>query len=324
MPAYQHYGLFFSADQVKTAQNQQNSEPFHAAWEVLNHPPANDSDTLNKTFIHALRYRLNDDLKAGADALRELQNGIGLDPSGAVLHDLMRTVTLAQIFELISDHPEFSGSDRDTWLRRFAQHIEHLNQTTTQLSPESSGQGLRATSHSPLLPTLWQGLVNLCAGIVLESDSLFEAGAQAYRETIDRDIRPEGYLPHAVEGEDGGSLERQLLAVAALTLMAEAARHVNVDLWGYSSRGISAITANLYCIYYYYYPDQWRWDTVTEAQSTPLYQALGGFFEIFNQHTRTNDLKLMFEALRPFYNPAVGGLTTLTHAVAGKRKLFGS
>src|SRR5262245_51355458 len=99
MPVYQHYGLFFSAEQIETALKNRDHEPFKPAFALLNQPP-NPPDVVSSTFLHALRYRVEQDLQAGAYALSELQSGVGLDGSDNHLADLLRAVALAQVFEM--------------------------------------------------------------------------------------------------------------------------------------------------------------------------------------------------------------------------------
>ena len=159
---------------------------------------------------------------------------------------------------------------------------------------------------------------------MLDANDRFEAGCEVFRHTIEQ-VRPEGYLPAAVEGEDEASFHRQFFVVAALVCMAEAAGHAGVDLWNYNYRGISVITAAAYITYYYYYPTQWRWATIAEEPAKALFKDAGSFLEMVNRHARPHDLKLLLEEQRPLFNSALGGLTTLTHAQAAKerRGLFG-
>jgi hypothetical protein len=165
--------------------------------------------------------------------------------------------------------------------------------------------------------------LNLAAGIVLEDAARLTAGSAIYRDIIDHEVRPEGYLSAAVNQSGGGSFWRQLMAVNGLVLMAEAASHIGLDLWGYTSRGISVITAASYAIYYYYYPDQWRWDTLSETDTSALFKAHGGWLEIINRHARPKDAKLLLDDLRPIHDLSGGGLTTLSHALPARRGLFG-
>jgi hypothetical protein len=220
---------------------------------------------------------------------------------------LAAAITLAQGFELVRDHPAWSPDSQSAWSGRFAGLGDFLNRQPETIT---------------LVERIWIGLLNVAVGIVLEDETRLQAGADVYRQVIDNDIRPEGYLTLAVEGGDGGSLWRQMLAVGGLVLTAEAAAHVGLDLWNYTSRGISVVTAASYLIYYYYYPDQWRWDTLTEADTKQLFKEHGGFLEMVNRHARPKDIKLLFDDLRPFYNLTGGGLTTLSHALSARRGLF--
>ena len=304
MPRYSHFGLYFTPEHVQSVNKNPSREPFAGALAALQtlHPDA----PLAATIADGLRGRILNDADAGARAVTHLMNGAGLSGNGDYLSALMDGAALAQAAELLRDHPAFAPH-LDGWLSVFAERVAQLN-----LTPEGAG----------FVEHVWLGLVNLLAGIVLEDDARFEMGESVFRQTIRDEIRPQGFLPRAVEGEDGGSLWRQLLAAGALTLMAEAAAQVGVDLWSVDSRGISTITAAAYSLYYYYYPTQWRWDTLTEEQAKPLFKQWGGFIEIVNRRAQLRDVKILLDEQRPFFNPYMGGLTTLTHAPA-RRGLFG-
>lgn len=306
MPTYNHFGLYFTASQVDQARKDRDLTPLKPAWDYLHQ--ARPDTPLSALILNGLRYRFDDHQAAGEQAVITLVNGLGLDAARAESYfDALATgVTLAQAIELARDYPG-AVELPNRWLGDYTHLCDELNHLR-----ENAG----------LMEHLWLGLLNLVSGIVLEADDRFEAGAEVYRQTIQNEVRPEGYLPRLVEGQNGGSLYRELLSVAALVLMAEAAAHVGVDLWSYSSRGISVNTACAYLTYYYYYPEQWRWDTLTEQGAKQLYRDYGGFFEMLNRRARPNDLKLMLDDLRPFFNPAIGGLTTLTHGIATKKGLL--
>jgi hypothetical protein len=303
MPRYSHFGLYFTPEQVQSARKNQSREPLAGAWAALNnlHP----AEPLAAAVADGLRWRFQD--AAGETAAATLLKGTGLSGGGDYLTALMEAVALAQAAELVRDHPAFAPH-AESWLHTFSERVALLN-----LPPAGTG----------FVESLWLGLVNLLTGIVLQDDTRFGMGETVFRQTIRDEVRPEGYLPRAVEGGDGGSLWRQILSAGALTLMAEAAAHVDVDLWNVESRGISAITAASYSLYYFYYPTQWRWDTMSEEQAKPLFREWGGFIEIAHRRTRLRDIQLLMDELRPFNNPYMGGLTTLSHGQAARRGLFG-
>jgi hypothetical protein len=305
MPTYLHYGLYFTAEHVNQAYIGHNYAK--AAWDYLNQ--ARPDLPLSALILNGLRYRFSDDQASGEEAITALSKGTGLSfaRAGSYFEAVATGVTLAHACELVRHHPG-AVEWLNRWRRDYLGLCDELNHPLV---------------NAGLVEHLWLGLLNLVSGIVLEADDRFETGTAIYRQAIQNEIRPEGYLPRAVEGGDGGSLYRELLSVAALALMAESAAHVGVNLWDYNSRGISVNTACAYLIYYYYYPEQWRWDTVAEQDARALYKAYGGFFEMLNRRTRPKDLKLLLDDLRPFFNAAGGGLTTLTHGVgSGKKELL--
>ncbi|MEO8609643.1 MAG: alginate lyase family protein [Chloroflexota bacterium] len=308
MTNFQHFGLYFTHEHVQNARKNQEREPFQAAWAYLSKQDIQPG-TLAAIQWNGLRYRFDENAPAGEQAVIDLQTGIGLDVDGSQsdFDALAAAITLAQCFELVRDHPAWTPGAKNAWSGRFAGLGDFLNRQPETIT---------------LVERIWIGLLNVAVGIVLEDETRLQAGADVYRQVIDHEIRPEGYLPLAVEGDDGGSLWRQMLAVGGLVLTAEAASHVGLDLWNYTSRGISVVTAASYLIYYYYYSDQWRWDTLVEADAKQLFKEHGAFLEIVNYHARPKEIKLLFDDLRPFYNLTGGGLTTLSHALAARRGLF--
>jgi hypothetical protein len=309
MTNFQHFGLYFTPEHVQNARKNREREPFRTAWAYLGEQDAQPG-TLAAIQWNGLRYRFDDDAQAGEQAVIDLQTGIGLDVDGSLsdFDALAAVIALAQCFELVRDHPAWSPESRSGWLDRFTGLGDFLNRQPETIT---------------LVERVWTGMLNIVVGIVLEDETRLQAGADVYRQVIDHDIRPEGYLPLAVEGGDGGSLWRQMWAVGGLVLTAEAASYVGLDLWSYTSRGISVVTAASYLIYYYYYPDQWRWDTLAEADTKQLFKEQGAFLEMVNHLVRPKDLKLLLDDLRPFYNITGGGLTTLSHALSARRGLFG-
>ena len=311
MPNFQHSGLYFTPDHVQAAHEHLNKEPFKSAWDFLNkHTPTTDSLNDTDLMLHAFHFRLSGNHESGETVSHALQSSYGLDINAyATYFDaLAGGITLAHAAELVRDHATFA-SGLSSWSADYTNFCDQL-----QHPPETAS----------VIDHIWLGFLNLVSGIVLDADDRFEAGCEAFRHTIAQ-IRPEGYLPTAVDGGDAASFQRQFLVVSALVCMAEAATHAGVDLWAYNFRGISVTTAAAYITYYYYYPTHWRWATVTDEPIKALFQQGGSFLEMVNHRARPHDLKLLLDEQRPMFNPALGGLTTLTHAVPAKerRGLFG-
>jgi len=314
MPNFQHLGLYFTPHHIQTARQNRDRDVFQAAWQHLDDFVVDWGETEGESSITALivsgfRYRFNEDAAAAEQAVNQLLRGDSLDPAAypTVFDALANAVALAQAVELLRDHPALTPH-LTAWLTRyahFADQLQHLPDDAT------------------IVEQLWLGLLNLTSGLVLEAEDRFTAGVEAYQHAIQNEIRPEGYLPRATDGRDGGTFHRDFYAVAALVLMAEAASHAQLDLWSYTSRGISVNTAAAYLTYYYYYPDQWRWDEGVDAFAKDLFKSAGGFLELVNHHARPRDLKLLLDENRPFFNPILGGFTTLTHTLPPRKSLFG-
>ncbi|MBI5666964.1 MAG: alginate lyase family protein [Chloroflexi bacterium] len=300
----EHCGLTFTGEHIRQARAERDREPFRSAWAFL--LEQEQTGALSAAQWNALRYRFDDDTAVGERAVRMLLD-LGVGYNGEVLDQLTTLLALAQTFEMLRDHPAFDQPAPTAWLESLAVTVSDFHHAADRLSP---------------LEQLWLGTLNIAAGVVLEREDWFEAGADIYRQTIHDDVRPEGFLPQAVDGRDGGSLFRQLLSVKALVLSAEIAAHAGADLWGYAIRGVSVMTACAYLFFYYYYPEKWRWDTLVEGEAPRLFREHGGFLELVNRRARPRDARLMLDELRPIYDVTGGGLTTLTHGVPTRRGLF--
>ncbi len=298
-----HYGLYFSSGQVEAARRQPDQPPLREAWAMLRERQQQGAAAAQWA---GFRYLFNEDAQAGADGIKSLIQCIseGFDPQVTYMQAIEETLTLCQAFEILRGHPAFEVALQMQCLDDVAARLNYLDTLDYQRS---------------YVESLWQMLLHVVAGVVLEREGLFTAGVMVYQRAIHDDIHPQGYIGKAVEPGDGGGLLRQLLAVEALVLAAEAASCVGVDLWSYSYRQVSVMTAASYLLYYYFFPDKWRWDN---GVSTEPYQKHGGFFEMINHHTALHDLQPILDELRPIYEAAGGGLTTLSHGVVRKRGLF--
>lgn len=306
MNNFTHFGLYFAPEHVRAARRDRDRPPLQAAWALLDGPAP--AGALAAAHWDGLRHRFYDDLEAGERAVRWLEAGAGLDDLADAHFDrLGASLALAQAFEMVRDHPAMTGKTRADWLAAFEAQLAALN----AVPPDS------------LVEAVWLGAANAAGGVVLERRDLLEAAGDIFRQTIRDEVRPEGYLPRAVEVGDGRGLERQLLTAAGLALAAEAAAQAGLDLWGYSARGVSLVTACAYLVYYYYYPDKWRWDGGQTPDVSGLFRRWGGFLEILNRRARPRDMRLLLDDLRPIYQLDGGGLTTLTHGVGQRRGLFG-
>ncbi len=301
----QHCGLFFTSEHVEQARRERDSEPYRSAFLYLRDREQRGPEAAQ---WYGLRYRFEDDDDAGEVAIAALERSIDepLTEDITYLDAVAQTMMLAQAFEMTRDHPAWQLDGQTRWLNLFQDRVDAL-------------------SNSPYMDTqvenLWMAALVLASGVLLEREEIFQVGVDVFKSTVDDDISPRGHIAKAVEGNDGGSLYRQILSVAALVLMAEAAAHCGVDLWAYNNRGVSVTTAAVYPIYYFYTPERWTWDegiTLDEAQL--LYRRYGGYLEILNRQTRFKDLKPLLEDLRPIYDPHGGGLTTLTHGMPARRR----
>ena len=305
----QHCGLFFTQDHIGQARRERDSEPFRAAFIYLLDREQQGADAAQ---WNGLRYRFLGDEKAGETAVAALERFIDepLTDDVTYLDTVGQTIMLAQAFEMTRDHAAWEPGARVQWRNLFADRVRTLS-----VSPYKDTQ----------VENLWMAALIMASGILLEREDIFNEAVDVFKRMVDSEISPRGHIPKAVEGKDGGSLYRQILSNSAMVIMAEAAAHCGLNLWEYNNRGVSVTTAAIYPIYYFYTPERWRWDegiTLDEAQM--LFRRHGGYLEILNRQTGFKDLKPLLEDLRPIYDPRGGGLTTLSHGLAVKKRgLFG-
>ncbi len=305
MPTTLHCGLYFTPDHIKDTLKNREREPLKAAWDALH---ATVENPWMAALLNALRWRFAQDEAAGDSVVQGLAEALFAgERLGNGSERVSALLTLAQIAELVRDHPHLGPAQWSDWSRAFAAQVESA----------------QAEAGAALDERLALSRLILISGIVLEHNAWFDAGVATFHQIIQEEVRPAGYLESAVVVKDGGTFARQFRATRSLVLMAEAAASAGVDLWSYESRGISVTTAATYLIYYYYYPEKWKWEALTPEVSQPLYATEGGFLEMFYRRSRHKDMKLMLDELRPVFDLSGGGLTTLTHAVGIRRGLFG-
>ncbi len=300
-----HYALYYNAEQAANAQKNAKRTPFKSAFEQLQR--ITSLDLTESAVVYSQQWRITENNAAAQKAAALLP-----DLLNAPLHDnLQRSAAafaaLIQVFESLrgdiltaADEGRISDALRD--------RIHAINQYPP----------------ADYAAEAWRALANTAAGIALADETLFTHGTNAYRAVIDNDIHPDGYLPKVVEKPNG--YLNTLLTVQALTLNAEAARHAGVDLWHYNNRGVSIVTAALYPLYYYFYPEKWKWgEPLTLEEVHPHFASHGAYLEMLNLHIGrpTKAIDLILNDRRPLFDTFGGGMTTLTHAPILRRGLFG-
>ncbi len=310
-----HYGMYFTFAHVQTARAQSEREPFAAAWAFLNgHTPSG----IDAALWGGLRYRLNDSRIGAAMAAEGAARWVDatLMEGQSFLDAARDTALLAHTHELIRDFEGDTPLSPDAWRSAFAARVEALNARAVGRIDEG----------------YWRTLVNLLAGIVLERASDIEAACAEFQRAIAEDVSPRGYIEAAVMGKDGGAMARQIRAASALVLMAEAAAHIGIDLWGYNVRGVSVMTTAVYPIYYFYTTVKWKWDVGYPVENVQaLFREYGGYLELLARRmasvgtTPSKDVNVILTDVRPLFDARGGGLTTLTHALpeVKRRGLFG-
>lgn len=324
-----HIGLTFSQTQIDNAKKHQQDTPYDEAWALLDtHKPNSDIESAQ---LNGLRYRFHDDKSAGAKtiALVEQYLSADLDLNRTIYDVIVEVWVSAQCVELTRDHAEMTDA-------KLTQFITRLNDYHNQLTHHADEHDI------PVSAELWLTVLDMALGIISEDETRFQAGVTVFQEAIDTQVHPEGYLPRAIE--QGTGLENfttQIRSVQALVIMAEMARQTGVDLYNYANRGVSVITAATYPLYYYFYPEKWKWveevykggkkidsEVISDEDAKRIYREHVGFLEMLNLHYGNRPLKairMILDDLRPAYDMSSGGLTTLTHGYTERkrRRFFG-
>jgi len=313
----QHCGLIFTDVQIQHARKNKKRAPLKSAWEDLQ--MHSHTDPLATIQWQGWQYRFNADMAAGEQAIISLQTEKDTDDQALPYFDALgRAFVLAQCFEMLRDHPAYEMGKQAQYLDSFWDRISRLNERVYEPS---------------LLETLWVMVMNAATAIVLEREPIFTQVTQVYRNIIDTEVHPEGYLADVVDYPEVESLRNQILAALALSLVAEMGANSGVNLWEYENRGVSAITAVTYPLYYYYYPEKWQWngepykpsDGVELEVGQQLFKAHPGFMEIADRRydKPLKAIEMILGELRPVYDFYGGGPLTLAYAKPKRRGLFG-
>ncbi|TVR23642.1 MAG: hypothetical protein EA396_02845 [Anaerolineaceae bacterium] len=303
-----HCGLIFTDEHIQKARANKDSPPFAPAWALLDVLEAqNDIDA---GLIDGWRYRLKDDIKAGERAAAGLLDSLpNAQQTESPVDGYRAFFALSQMLELLRDVPTMARSD--LWMVTYRDFLHAL-----PVPPADDRIG-----------TAWYGVAQMAAGVVLADEALFNASVTIFKATVDDEIHPEGYFRTAVKVDpEIASLTNQVLGVQALVLLAEmaAAAGYHEDLWAYENRGVSVITSATYVLYYYFYPEQWRWNGdeyrpsagVKLKSARALFGRHASFAEIIARRYQKplRAVSMIQRDLRPIFDPHGGGLVTLTHA----------
>lgn len=304
----QHMGLYLSSEEIARTEAKKYAPEFVDAWAQLEAPPPTD-DALVATVWYASQYRLGQDANAGEHTIHHLISGIGWEADAKPVNAMRRTLASIHAFELVREHPAWQGR-KGHWLDGLQAHLQRFTDLT---DPRP-------------LELLWQIPLKIASAIALEDATLFDAGCASFEHAIKDNLHPEGYLKTLVMMKDGKTFQRQHSGITALVLAAEAATHAGRNLWEYEDRSVSLATGIAYQVYYYFFPEKWRWEetgTYTEASMRDAFQRGGAYLEIGGLRTRPRSLEMLLEETRPMLDSLGGGFTTLTHGielVSDKRK----
>ena len=296
-----HFGLFYTRERLSITQTLEDHPIAAKALEALKAMPL-ESDTPEQVMVSAHRYQFLQDEAVVETAIEQLST-VKIDGDGVTT--CAEWIALAQCFELLRDHPNFTEEDRTQWVSQFEQSITQI----------------LSAADVPLLTRLWHIALGLAASVVLEDREQFTTNVKHFQSIVSDHIHPEGYLIGIADDEQPNSFERQFSGVCALVLAAECATQAGTDLWSYHDRGVSVATAASYLLYYLFLPNLWRWgDAPDETSIYKLIQEQGAFIEIAHKRVQPQGAAELLEEHRPLFAKLAGGFTTLTHAQEPKKK----
>lgn len=305
-----HNGLLFDPELIQSVQDNKKTEPTTAAIDFM--LTATPDSPLAIAQLAGLRYQFLDDKQAGQLVLDTLQNESITEGKLSYLETLQHTLAWLSVVESVRLHPAW-GASHDNILEAIHNLVSNLSSL-----PEAE---------MTLLDKFWLGALNIGAAVVYENEKLLKHGREIYQAAVDHHIHPEGYLKGLVDAEDvTDTYQIQVSGTCALVLAAEMAERAGVDLWSIENRGITPITATTYLMYYYYYPDKWKWETdLTSDLTETIIKSQGAFIEIVNRRSPIRGIDIMLEDHRPLFSTYYGGLATLTHGTPApsKKKRWG-
>lgn len=309
----EHLGLYFGRKQVDAAKAEaETNKALQHAWQWLKSKEGDviferklkDQEPeqvvkgalspLGQALEAGFRYRFLDDSSAAEKAWAFLQN--------YPLDNITDLIAAAHLVELL--HPFVTPS----WKANYA---------------EESAAYLAQYAEAADLDKLCLIALGMLSGVVLEDENRIESAATRFRQAIDEQIHPEGYIKPLHEGakEALPVYQKMLLGLGALSLTAEAGEQIGLKLWNYEKRDVGLNTAASYLVYYYFYPDKWRWGTgLSETDTQAALRDNGAFMEMLTSHVNPRGVELLLDEQRPFFSPIFGGLTSLTHFKTEKRK----
>ena len=288
-------GLTFTGEALQDALNNGDNATIRAALALLDTPT---SDPLNDAYLSALRYQCFDSNESAQRAIELLRES---SPTAQSV-DRKSLLGWLSVVAMLRGHP--AGKPQ------LAEAVGRLTAAIESLDDASDA-----------LDHLWQGALQLAAGIVIEEESRVDAGAEIYRGAIDWIVHPEGYLKGIADVDSSpASYRAQVSGACALAVMAEMGTQAGLDLWAYNNRGVTPATASTYLLYYFYFPEKWKWAAgLTREVATAAISRDGAFIELVNLRSPLQAVEPLLDEVRPLFSPWAGGLTTLTHSLAPDR-----
>ncbi len=320
---FQHLGLYASSSLAEQSQKHREDEPLSWAWAWLS---ANENDfirekafptpenkrakapvtkpalsPLGQAIAWGTAYRYLQDEAQGLNAVNALKEGLEWSDANDLRQTLMQTLAMGHLFELVRPHPALTFSQ--AWLARYEERVMSL------ITPPQENRMLAC----------WQNALKVGAGVTLNHPEWLTEAQTLFIEMI-QDVHPEGYFKFVAENKREMGFPHQFYTVVALVLTAEIAEHAQHDFWAIENRGVTLGTAVSYVVYYYFFPDKWRWgDAPSDTDVRDLVREHGAFFEMAHHRAKLlRGIDTLLDENRPYFSPLAGGLTTLTHGIPRK------
>ncbi|NJO82958.1 MAG: hypothetical protein HC828_09130 [Blastochloris sp.] len=187
-------GLFFTPASIVAAKQASDQEPYASAYQYLRgHEQSGAAAAAWGAFRHCFANNEN----AAQFGLEMLlyHTEAAVDADQRMTDALAESLSLAQAYEMLRTHPAFTSEMQARWREHFEARVMHLRDRAAD---------------GTFTDGLWWSALAVGAGIVLEREPLFQQGVARFQQAVESDIRPQGHIRQAVEGEDGGSMERTL------------------------------------------------------------------------------------------------------------------
>lgn len=157
----------------------------------------------------------------------------------------------------------------------------------------------------------WLAAHMITAAVTNEDKQLFDRACEIYKNAIKEDIAQDGHMPkETARGYRG--IHYTFFAIDPLIFIAEIAKHQGYDLFSYSHKNKSLLTAIKYVLLFIKNPETWPWSK--DKQDFSVFPRIhSGWCEIAYREWKLKELKDFLDKNRPLFDARTGGAQTLVH-----------